>query len=58
MGQLLNKMLEELDAIERNPYINSEDKERQRMRTMGTIISDKQNDLDKLKNNIASEFIK
>ncbi|BET61955.1 DUF4225 domain-containing protein [Yersinia pseudotuberculosis] len=51
-------MQEVLDAVERNPYINSEDKTRQRNNVMRSIMYNKQNELDQVKNSIASKFIK
>ena len=53
-----HSLQEELDAVERNPYINSEDKTRQRNNVMRSIMYNKQNELDQVKNSIASKFIK
>ncbi|CNG19955.1 DUF4225 domain-containing protein [Yersinia similis] len=55
MGHSLQEVL---DAVERNPYINSEDKARQRNNVMRSIMYNKQNELDQVKNSIASKFIK
>ncbi|ABS48882.1 MULTISPECIES: DUF4225 domain-containing protein [Yersinia pseudotuberculosis complex] len=55
MGHSLQEVL---DAVERNPYINSEDKTRQRNNVMRSIMYNKQNELDQVKNSIASKFIK
>lgn len=55
MGHSLQEVL---DAVERNPYSNSEDKTRQRNNVMRSIMYNKQNELDQVKNSIASKFIK
>ncbi|WP_145501874.1 DUF4225 domain-containing protein [Yersinia similis] len=55
MGHSLQEVL---DAVERNPYINSEDKTRQRNNVMRSTMYNKQNELDQVKNSIASKFIK
>lgn len=46
MGHSLQEVL---DAVERNPYINSEDKARQRNNVMRSIMYNKQNELDQVK---------
>ncbi|KAA5776016.1 hypothetical protein F1528_19150, partial [Yersinia pestis] len=56
MGHSLQEVL---DAVERNPYSNSEDKTRQRNNVMRSIMynkQNKQNELDQVKNSIASKF--
>ncbi len=46
MGHSLQEVL---DAVERNPYSNSEDKTRQRNNVMRSIMYNKQNELDQVK---------
>ncbi|WP_033852782.1 DUF4225 domain-containing protein [Yersinia wautersii] len=53
-----HSLQEMLDAVERNPYSNSEDKARHRNSVMHYIMFRKQNELDQVKNSIASKFIK
>ncbi|PSH11075.1 hypothetical protein B7R74_22180 [Yersinia pseudotuberculosis] len=53
-----HSLQEMLDAVERNPYSNSEDKARHRNSVMHYIMFRKQNEFDQVKNSIASKFIK
>lgn len=58
MERLINEMINELDAMDRNPYMNREDKERERNRVINAIINSKQNQLIQVMNSIASKYMK
>lgn len=58
MERLLEGMSSELDDVERNPYMNREDKERNRNRVMNAILNQKHNELMRIMNKVANKFIK
>ena len=58
MDRFINHMIDELDDVERNPYLDREEKERARIRVVNAIINNKQNELTKIMNSVASKYIK
>lgn len=58
MDRFINHMIDELDDVERNPYLDREEKERARIRVVNAIINNKQNELMKIMNSVASKYIK
>lgn len=58
MEGFINHMIDELDDMERNPYLDREEKERARIRVLNAIINHKQNELMKIMNSVANKFIK
>lgn len=58
MDRLMQEMYDELEDIQRDPYINREDRERGEQKVIGVIISYKQNELMQVMNSVASKYMK
>lgn len=58
MDRFINHMIDELDSVERNPYLEREEKDRARIRVVKAIVNNKQNELMKTMNSVANKFIK
>ena len=58
MDRLMQEMYDELEDIQRDPYINREDRERGERKVIGVIISYKQNELMQVMNSVASKYMK
>ncbi|MDQ9126283.1 DUF4225 domain-containing protein [Serratia fonticola] len=54
----MQEMYDELEDIQRDPYINREDRERGEQKVIGVIISYKQNELMQVMNSVASKYMK
>ncbi|OKP26695.1 DUF4225 domain-containing protein [Serratia fonticola] len=58
MDRLMQEMYDELEDIQRDPYINREDRERGEKKVIGVIISYKQNELMQVMNSVAGKYMK
>jgi hypothetical protein len=58
MDRLMQEMYDELEDIQRDPYINQEDRARGEQKVIGVIISYKQNELMQVMNSVAGKYMK